>query len=188
MGQMGRKRRAGVPRHPGGKIIQKIAQQERERETKATVIDARCRLFKMTKKDADTQEAGHALGRAYRLGVITLHQFRAGEEYERIQRDHQKAIGVKKQGSGSDLNRTGGFDASEGDDPDYVDWCAAARRRYAETRRALLETPTPLASHACETWILAGIEAWSLIGDLREALNVLARLYRVDQWQKGVAA
>ena len=187
----GRKRKDG-PRYPSGDRQRSHVQAEQEREAKSTVIDARMRLLGVTYEAAAQPDTGSAIGYAVHTKALSREQGEALFEFERVRRAYDTAILVKRVGSAGDLDKAGGFDDSDGTDDLYVDRCAAARRRYAESRRAILEAGAqlrePAVMMAVEAWALENKPLWGLLIPLRVAANVLMRLYRVEQWQNRGAA
>jgi hypothetical protein len=158
--------------------------EDREREMRETGYAARERVHGLSKANSAERHAGHAIGRAFIVGELSREQALAGEEYERVQRAYAVAIAARGRGaSASDYDRMGGYDASEGDEEAYVETCAKARRRMAESRRALLEAG-PFVLLAVDAWTIEDKQVWGLLGDLRLGLNALARLYQVRQWGK----
>lgn len=179
----GRPRKAGA-RYPNGKRTD----AEREKDILATGLSARQRVLGLSASFARRVEASTVFGRLRLSGAISDHQYLAGEEYHRIVRRYHRAILAKQMTSGGNLDRMGGFDGGEGDEPDYVEQCQRDRRAYGDARRELLDAD-PLAQLATDGWILEDKELHGLIGELRIGLNALARLFRVDEWQnRGRAA
>lgn len=185
---MGRKRKRGT-RHTCGKLVQ--CSPERTKDVVSVAIEARQRALGLSAAMAGRTEAETALGLAYLKNelapndaVHNRHLFLAGEEYRKVRAENAIAMASRAGApSASDYDRTHGYDGSEGDDPEYVERCNHARRRFAESRRALLEAD-PFALNAADAWIVDDTAAWKLMGDLRLALNALARLYRVDEWER----
>jgi hypothetical protein len=180
------RKRKGTRREPNGRYM-RDSKEEREKDVKDVVITARERVYGLSKGSASLQEAGSAVGRLVLAGQLTRAQADAAEEYEKVVRAFLASIEARRPSSPGDLNRSGGYDGREGDDPAYIEKCHLAVRRYKEARRGLLEA-SPLAHFAMETWVTEGHEVWSLLGDLRLGLNALARLWRVDEWRKDEAA
>ena len=185
MGRRKGQKRKDARRHACGKLVQP-KRIEREHQIKAIGEDARIRVHGLSVAQAARPEAGYAIGRAFMLGAITRAQAEAAGLYEEVRREYDRAILARAMRSGGNFDGVRGFDGSDGDDPGYVAAVAAMRARFTASRHALL-TADPLAMLAADTWIIEGIEAWGMIGELRLGLNALARLYRVEQWI-GVAA
>lgn len=181
----GRKRRLGVPREAHGDVHRE--HREKPEDARIVAFRARERVYALRADHAEQPEAGNALGRLWLSGEINRDQLMAALEYEKRRRAYQRAIaapgGFPLAGV---LDRTGGHDGAEGDDESYVDQCNAARRAWSETDRALAETMETtrqwMLQYALNVWIIDNLEAWGYLPDLRTALNVLARLYRVAEW------
>lgn len=124
-------------------------------------------------------EAGTAIGRAILDRNLPAWCADVALEYESVRRNAQRAALARQLPSAGDLERTHGYDGSDGLDPAYVEWCEKAERRYAESRRALLMAG-PLVMFAVETWVLENTAVADLLPDLALGLNALARLYGVD--------
>lgn len=76
----GRKRKAMAKRHPNGAINRGLARQQQGREE---AIKTRQRVYGLTYRQAASERAGSALGRAYFRGQITDGMYLAGVEYAR---------------------------------------------------------------------------------------------------------
>jgi hypothetical protein len=146
----------------------------------ATVVAARQRVYDLPRDKAIRKEAGSAIGRALLNGELILDQAHAAHRYERIVRAYRKAVLAKNAASGSDFDRTGGYDSREGDDAAYVEIFQEAEALWRSSRRALLEAGQ-FCHMAVETWAIDDIPAYGMIGDLRLGLNALARLYRGER-------
>lgn len=73
----GRPRKENVERYPSGKITK----AEVQREAMSTVIDARQRIFGVTKENARSSYSGHVLGRLFLDRKITEAEMDAGIKY-----------------------------------------------------------------------------------------------------------
>jgi hypothetical protein len=170
----GRKRKPDQQRHPGGKIV------HRPEDARETAIEARQRLFGLSREEAVRQEAGTAIGRALNNRDITRDQYDACMEWL-VRRDaYDRALMVPKQRSASDFGGVRGYDGGDGTDEDYVAQCNKARSRYGEIRRWILDADS-LGMMALETWVLEDREAYVLVGSLRVAANAINRLLRLDR-------
>lgn len=167
----GRKRHQG-DRYPNGRL------KHTERPDNVAV-EARMRLFGVPREQARKQETGTAIGRALNNTDLSQDQFEALEHYRIAYEQNRRALNVKRQRSASDFSGAGGFDADEGTDPDYVEWCDRQRRRFQELRRWALEA-TPFADMAIQAWVMEDKEAYKLLGDLRLAANAISRLLKLD--------
>lgn len=167
----GRKRRQGK-RHPGGRL--KVTEKPDD-----VAIAARMRHYGLSRQQAREQEGGLAIGRALNNRDITQSQFDALEHYRIVYANYQRSIGVKRMRSASDFGGAGGYDASEGDEPEYVEWCDRQRDKFIELRRAALSA-TPFADMAIQAWVMEDKEVYKLLGDLRLAANAITRLLKLD--------
>jgi hypothetical protein len=169
----GRKRIVDAPRRPDGKAI-------RPEDARETAIEARMRLFGLSREEAVRQEAGSAIGRALNNKDITRDQFDACMEWLVRLDSYERAIGVRRVRSASDYGGAGGFAGGDGDEPDYVERCQRACRRYGEIRRWVMDADA-FGLFALETWVKDDIEAYKLVGSLRVAANAIHRLLRLDK-------
>ena len=183
----GRKRKTDARRDARGKSQNAVSSLQREREAKAVVLEARCRLYGLATGPASLQEAGSAVGRLYLAGMINSAQWGSVAVYEQVVSDYRTAIEVRRLGSAGDFNRNGGYDGREGDEPTYAEKCRTAERRYLEAKRALRNVSS-LAHLALAEWVIEDREPWSLLGDLRLGLDALVKLWCVDTRNREKAA
>lgn len=177
MGKWGRKRKQGVIRHPSGQIKAK-SDYELEKEALGVVIGARQRVFGLSEGEAKMMEAGSAVGRLFLAKEISRRQLDAAARYEEAMRLSRWAMLVKPVLSGSDLNRSGSHDNSDGTDPRYVAQCKAAVEQARNCRRALTEAGSFCMS-AVDGIVMDGQDMPSFVGDLRVGLNAIARLFKI---------
>jgi len=186
---LARKRKRGH-REPNGRLSRRrehVAQRqtEIEREARSVVIDARMRIFGMTREQAEMSTAGFALGRALdatsrlaRGRQITPHQMAAADAYYddyRLYRRH--VLGVHVPGDRMPPM------------PDSVDsydeTTERAKRRWHAAQeaveRACQEMGTRLPAMALENIVIRDIDMPRLYGDLRVALNHLVRHYLIGK-------
>jgi hypothetical protein len=184
----GRKRMIAARRHPGGQVVRR-SPEERVKEVRAVVETARQRVYELWPYQASQWESVDAVGRAFLRGHFgdlstdvgkaqASAMLSAARLYEQVQINHRRAVEARRMRSGGDLDRSGGYDASDGTEPLYVHWCENAEREMRETRRALLEAH-PLAQLAVDAWVLEDKTAYGLLGELRVGLNALVRLYAI---------
>ncbi len=148
----------------------------------AVALQARERLHGLGKDAAREQAAGSAIGRLVQCGALTPRQGEAAKEYEKVVTENRLTIGAKSPRSAGDFGGVGGYDADEGDDPDYIARCDRARERMAGTDRILLSAGANVRA-AVDLWVMFDSEVFSLLGELKAGLDVLAAHYRVEQWQ-----
>src|SRR3990167_11225536 len=128
------RRRSNAKRYATGRIVQPAAA-----EMRATVIEARQRVYGLGKSQAAEPEAIDVLGRMYLVGEISQRQKQAGDRYAEIRRDYRKAILARRMPSGGNLERQRGHDDSDGTDQAYVAWCERSIAVYDHLRRALMD-------------------------------------------------
>jgi hypothetical protein len=193
----GRKRKS-VPRQPNGQPKRSAAEQARE--ARSVGIAARVRVHDLKPAEAERQESGHALGRLFVAGHLGPSvaengpgrgrlRFDAGEEYERICRRYDQAMGARRVRSTSDFDAPG-YDASEGTDRAYVKWCRQAVRAHEASREAL--NAADADAEKMLNLAIRGVviePGGIMFPPLVKGLDALVALYRVDEWQgKGRAA
>jgi hypothetical protein len=192
----GRKRKTGVKRHPGGKVVQPAQEKrqvERAAEARATVMQARERLHgaSLGKSHIGAPEAGSAIGRAFLRREISTAQHTAARRFEEVTRAYHRAVGAQGVGSAGDLERVHGYDGGDGDEEGYVERCNAARRAYQDMRRALMDVSGDARDGfvfmALEGWILEDIEMHDLLPSARIGLNALVRLWNIQEPQERAA-
>src|SRR5688500_5603252 len=90
----GRHRKAGV-REPTTGRPQRPSDAQEQREILSVGVEARMRVYGLSRGDAEKQESGDALGRYLLSGKISKEQALAGEEYERVCRSYDAAMDAK---------------------------------------------------------------------------------------------
>jgi hypothetical protein len=169
----GRKRKLDAPRRTDGKAV-------RQEDARETAIEARVRLFGISREQALRQEGGTAIGRAYDNKDISRDQYEACMEWLVRLDAYEWAILVQRHRSASDFGGIRGHDGSDGTDERYVETCNRARSRYGEIRRWIMEADA-LGLMALETWVKEDKEAMTLLGSLRVAANAINRLMKLDR-------
>lgn len=114
--KQGRPRKEGVPRHPCGQINKAYAREQTERETRATVMDARVRVHGL--KDEAQQDVaefgGYTAGRLYLDGKINKQQLEAGNEYAAVAYRYCLAVGMPMPTArAQELGRVRGYSGEE---------------------------------------------------------------------------
>lgn len=186
MGHMGKRRKrktsGGIPRRlPSGQIHY---EHETVAEIRETATQARIRIFGLSEADALSPEASTLIGRMTLAGELFDYQWRAANQYRQIVHDWRISIGAKGIQSGSDLNRTHGFDGADGTEPGYVEWCKNAEDKVNATWRAVKEemrsTGDVLLQSALDTAAINECYPYrETMGALRVVLNALARHYGI---------
>jgi len=196
-GRGGHNRREDVERFPSGGINYEA--ERRKQSNRQCAEAARIRIHGVAANDAASQEAGSVFGRLYLQGELGARStdrkktgpaeevYQAGLEFARRRAAYLQAISSPKPTrSGSDIGYVHEkLEASADDavrlslsDPHaHAEWCERARSRYAEVRRACLETD-PFALMAMETIISDDRMVDALVGPLRVGCNAIARLLR----------
>lgn len=169
MAKAGRKRKQNVERYDSG--------DPKPQDARETAIEARQRLFGMSREVAVRQESGTAVGRALQNGIISQDQHDAANEWHARQREYSLALGSRKQRSSSEFGGPSGYDGRSGDEPDYIAHCERAKLRYGEVRRAAMEAD-PQGLMALEVWVLEDRAEYGLLGALRVACNAIARVIK----------
>jgi len=131
---------------------------------------------------ARDQFAGSFVGRLYLGGELTRIQLEAAEIYFRECQDNSIACASPSPPRAVDLNRAHGSPV----DAEDVGRTQAARQKYDAARRAVMEKQIEVRGFAnlfgaLSVCVLEDHPATNLIGDLRIALNALAKHYKVDK-------
>jgi hypothetical protein len=182
----GRKRKPGK-RYPCGKRTR----NEIERDAMSTAIEARKRLFGVTTKQAKDERLGTALGRLAFREFISEKQYQAGVAFGELYHAHQILMGMPSPSPRSVaglLINEGIFGASPSepvleviervkrrfaDATSVLDACDREQRMSAGTRPTLLVYRIICTDQDAMRW------AEEDIGNLRIALNALARAFRL---------
>lgn len=195
---MGRKshRRKEGKREQSGKLSRRavdtaaraaLARDGLDREQQETIsvgLEARQRVFGVPVPLSRDQMAGSALGRYCLQGHITRVQYDAGVQYLADCDDHSRAIGTPGIPRAVDLNAIGGQNNHEN-----VAKARAAIARYDAMVKAVREKQFEVGNMgnlfgALDAVIRHDVMLDHLLGDLRTALNALARHYGVDGGQR----
>src|SRR5215207_9148613 len=122
--KLNRRRRSQVEapvREPSGRPQRLTTRPEREREIKNTVIQARMRVFNVSASVAEREESGNAIGRMVLALPLSQQQdvLDAAKHFERVYSAARAAILARSIKSASDYDSKGGYDATDGTEPDY---------------------------------------------------------------------
>lgn len=189
---MGRKRKSGK-RYANGRLSRNpkdVAERRKEafdmqaQEAMALAIDARQRLFGLSREEARDQRAGTFIGRlcllSERGGGITQLQYDALCAWEESARENSMVISGPKDDAAFDLNRVHG---RAGDEDGGQSIRVRARHRAAELaimdKQAELRGTVNLFAALYEC-VQRDREHFHLLGDLRVAANALARHYGLE--------
>jgi len=166
MARAGRKRKVGT-RYPSGDL--------KPEDARETVAQARQRIFAVPAELAKTREAGLAIGRLLLAGAIEQENFDAAMAWAEAREAMRQAMDIAKPRSALDFSGAGGYDAREGDDEAYVEYCQRARRRYGEMKRTVLDADG-LGVFALNEWLDNDYPQQSLIPALIRATRAIALL------------
>lgn len=188
MGKRGQKRQA-VKREPNGRASRKkddvvariLEQVDRDvRETLMTGLSARVRVHGVPPEQSRDQMAGSFIGRLCLQRVISRIQYDAALAWLEDMENHAAVIGAPRQPGAVDLNAAKGRN-----DHENVEYAARCMARYKAANKAVQDRQNELGPHAhlfgaLDTLVRRDVPLEHLVGDLRTALNALARHYRLD--------
>ena len=190
MGKRGRRLKPGK-REPNGRLSRRAADRtarmldglaREERDALAVGLEARQRVHGVPARNSRDQMAGSYIGRLCISGEISRVQYDAamqwladGEDYSRVRRSPRPPGAV-------DLNRIHGG-STDGED---VAFARRAVERYEAAVAAVQERQLELRNTAVLFAALSHIvgrdlELPHMVGDCREALNALARVYKLSE-------
>lgn len=182
----GRKRKPGIRTACG-----KRKRSETENEVMATAIEARKRHFGLTAKQARDERLGTALGRLAFYGLVSEVQYQAGVTFGDLYRHHNTTIGLPmpSPSSVSGLLINEGIFGSSPSEP-VLEVIEKIKRRFLEATDALnaCDREQRLSNGRRPTLLVYRLicndedgRHWGVddIGNLRVALNALARLFRI---------
>src|SRR5215207_4080295 len=168
--KLNRRRRSQVEapvREPSGRPKRLTTRPEREREIKNTVIQARMRVFSISSSVAEREESGNAIGRMVLTLPLPQQQdvMDAAKHCERVYSAARSARLARSVKSSSDYDSAGGYDDTDGTEPDYVDAYERAVAAFDELRRIMGEAD-PVSVLVAEGVILEDKEMWRSTGSL----------------------
>jgi hypothetical protein len=165
----GRPRKQGVAREPNGRVSRSPDASRSFREA----ILARTRLFGVTENQAADAMAGTVIGRMVLQKALSRDQFYAAQKYIEVRHAYLRAIGAKP-----DFREP--LPDTEGDG-DYESFCRRARSIFASMQEVItelcIEQRSPAPASALDIFITRDTYLPHLEGDLRLALNRLARYF-----------
>ena len=172
----GRKRKAG-PREDSGRPQRNTHAEKMAMMSVA--VEARSRVYNLDLKDAKTIMAGCALGRAILNNPTNPNQdsrwWQAGLDYEQSFRDWVLATQNKPFGpkANSFVPVSPGHDNEDGTEPGYKDWYEQCCSKFTALKQAV--EPTELI--VLHRTVVDDMDIRPhLLGELRSALNTVARL------------
>lgn len=163
----------------------------------STAIDARMRLFGLTKEEASEVDAASVVGRLALSGEISERQYQAAVRYELTVRSADKAYLAGSVPSGSDLNRSRSHLPEEpgsptakrvwgkdlviwpGTDDEYNAKCKRDIDMSVKCYRALGACADRLARWAVDNIVLENNDLPHAYGELKIGLNALAHLFKL---------
>lgn len=183
----GRKRTKDVKREPNGKISRRKKDvmdryvrdmDQAEREAVRPGIEARIRHGVLPEHSRDTK-AGSFVGRLCLGREISPAQYEAALQFLADWQDNAAAVGMPHSASAVDLNRIHGKSGGEN-----VNRSIEAMQRWRGAVDAVQQRQNELRGHgalyaALEVCVLRDVDAYHMLGWLREGLNALSRHYRI---------
>lgn len=163
----GRPRIQGVEREPNGRPRRTIASARLYKET----IENRAQRFGLSVDEASDAMAGTVVGRLVLQELLSRDQYRAAERYIEVRNAYLRAMEIKQDFREPPAEVEG--------DGDYEGFCARAKDIHKRMMDALAElcreqhSPAPLS--ALDVILVRDVEMPEMVGDLRLALNCLAR-------------
>jgi len=185
MGRRGPKKQAGI-REAGGRLSRKpVEKQARdiakvgvdEWEAMNTALMARWRVHKVPMDKLRDQMAGSYIGRLCLSGELTQQQYDAAQAYLADRRDYHMAIDAPKQMGAVDLNAVHGRTHHEN-----VGRSQQAVARFMAAESAIQTAQNIIGLHgnlyaAISLCVVGEVDLHHMVGDVRLALNALARHY-----------
>lgn len=186
MTKRGPKRKAGKRTASGrlsqssGEVIARLtdAHDREERDTLSVGLEARVRVWGIDPMQSRDQMAGSVVGRLTLAGELTRQQYDAAQSWLTDLRVYRRAIAAPKGMGAVDINAIRG----DSTDIERVEWYRRCCNRMQAARAALQAEQDALRLKA-NLWAAIDLMLDSdlmlrhLVGDLRLALNALARHY-----------
>ena len=176
----GRNRKPGH-RKPSGGFKEQPTVQRYENMT-AVVMDARERVFGLSKKQAARMRDSSELGRLEATGEISIRQYRAGHKYISVVQERNRMVEIKSYPLAGDLDRQAGHDSEDGVGPSpksvrYRDRFDKAKERWDLCQGALRSTNSQdrLAASVVDAVCMADWALPDMVASLRIGLNALVR-------------
>jgi hypothetical protein len=174
-------------REPSGRLSRQPAERKvrdaaaieaSEWDTMGQALMARNRVHGVEPANLRDQMAGSAVGRMCLRGQITQTQYDAAQAYMSEREEYHQYIQVPRQPGAVDLNATNGTSTSAENVARVLKVTAAAKA----TDAAIMEAQIEIGNMgnlfgALNTVLVMDVELDHLVGDLRTALNALARRY-----------
>ena len=174
----GRKRKI-VDRQPNGQPA-RSKPQHRE-DVLSIALEARQRVFGVGSETARAMPETTFLVRLFATGEVSQRQYDAAVQYEEIRRAFVQLHPTRGYPEAGNLDRGGGFDASDGSEPDYVRRFNRVSDQERACRQALYDADKDdaRASHAVEHVVMQRFAQPHLVVPLRIGLNALANALNI---------
>lgn len=146
---------------------------------KSVALEARQRVFGISAELAQSMPETSSLGKLKVQKEITQRQFDAAGEYAKLMMTYDRLFPIKPLQPAGDLDRGGGYDASEGTDEWYIQHFRKTSRTVASCRDALMEADRTdsRCSRTVANVVFNDAYMPHLVGPLRLGLNALARVF-----------
>lgn len=159
-----------------------------QKETLMPNLEVRVKKHGVPPSEALDQRAGSFVGRLCLRGEISKQQLAAAEQWMEERAAYLAAINCPPGDQAIDLTRTPGRNNGEN-----VERSVTAMRRFEASKQALKEAQNAIGLRsnlyaAMNLLVERDQELHHLVGDLREALNALARHYGITGAKRGKAA
>lgn len=169
----GRPRNAMLIREPNGRPSRRHYSDSATASAFRAAVQARVRMFGLTEKAASDARAGTVIGRMVIQHTLSQAQYDAAQKYIEIRHAYLRAIGAK-QDFREPLPETEG-------DGDYESFCRRARAIFSAMHEVItelcVELRSPAPSAALDVFVVRDTYLAHLEGDLRLALNRLAKYF-----------
>lgn len=176
----GRPRKEHLPRTESGQLSRgrgRVAAEAVDR----VATEARTRLFGISNSAARDQKAGTALGRLSLSGEISRRQYMAGERILSLRSNYLTALSAPK--GPEQIWDSAAFTST--DEEQHAAWCRAVIAAYDAAIRAMVAAGWQHRNSnligAVDSIIYRDQPLQHLVGDLRLALNALARHFGLDK-------
>lgn len=155
----------------------------------ADPIAVRMRLFGLTEVDARDQKAESVIGRLLmrsrqmgdKAGGITEGQYEAAAEYRKQCEAYRRALSAP-----DSLRNTAKGSGIDRDEDDHARWCRNVIAKFEASKRAVMAAQCEIDNRgltliaALDYLVLRNEYHQHLVGDVRVALNALARHYGLE--------
>lgn len=182
MGKRGPKKRHGK-REPNGRLSRTVtaradAMNQEQRDTMSVAIEARQRVWGLSRDASRDQMAGSAIGRYCLAEKIKLEQYDAAMAYLAEREEYHRYIVPPRPPGAVDPNATHGRALTEENEARVRHVMAS----WATTNAAIRDAQLAIRNDgnlrgAIDAVLIRDVQLDHLLGDIRIALNALARRY-----------